>query len=96
MHMDDLLRSSQLVEIVNVLRAQKQAATALCETSLQAGERLMRGVRCGRQEVLAAHVLKGMHFIWAVRKRFGCSQLHWIEAGPKAIPIAKGAKAALG
>ena len=43
--MDDPLRSSPLVEIVDVLRTQKQAATALRQTSLQAGKRPVSGVR---------------------------------------------------
>ena len=98
MHMDDPRRTRPLVEIVNVLRHQRQASAARRQRRFQPGERGVSGVGFRVQEVAPAQIIEFEHRVGIAREAFRRRELHRIEARPDALAllVAKRAKPALG
>jgi hypothetical protein len=94
-HVVDRRRAAALVQVVDVLGAEEQRPAPRRQPRLELGERPVRRVRLGRQQVAPAQVVEVVHRRGIARERLRRRELHRVEALPDAAGIAEGAEAAL-
>ena len=70
------------MQVVDVLRDEREPVAALSQTFLQPRERPMRGVGRGACEVAATRVVEGEHLHRIAREGFGRREPHRIETRP--------------
>ena len=96
MHVVDGAAAGLLVQVVDVLGAEEEAAAALGERGLGPGERGVGGVRARGEQVAAAQVVEVVHAVRVAGEGLGRRELHRVELRPDAARVAEGAEAALG
>ena len=98
MHVDDAVRAGPLVQIVDILGDERQAAAPGGEPALEPRQRKMRRIRLCVPEVLPPRVIEGEHALRVAREGFGRRELHRVEPrpDPTATLVAERAEPALG
>ncbi len=81
-HVDKVARAGALVQVVDVLRAEKVAAG---ELRFKLGERDVRGVGLSVRVIGAALGIEIPHQPWVALERFGCANL--FDAMPRPEPV---------
>ena len=96
--MQDAVRPGALVQVVDVLRHQRQPAAALRQFDLEPRQREMRRVGLRAAHVAPAQIIEGEYGLGIALEPFRRRQLHRIEARPDPLArlVAERAEAALG
>ena len=98
MHVNHALRAGALMQIVDVLRHQRQLAAMFRQRPLERRQREMRAVRLRAEEIAPPRVVEGLNGGGIAGEGLGRRELHRIEARPDALSllVAEGSEPAFG